>query len=30
MSPEEADQLLGRVLAGEHSTELRKQVRGTR
>jgi uncharacterized membrane protein YraQ (UPF0718 family)/YHS domain-containing protein len=28
MSREEADQLLGRVLAGEHSTELRKQVRG--
>jgi YHS domain-containing protein len=28
MSQEEADQLLGRVLAGEHSTELRKQVRG--
>jgi hypothetical protein len=28
MSPEEADHLLERVLAGEHSTELRKQVRG--
>jgi hypothetical protein len=28
MSQEEADRLLGRVLAGEHSTELRKQVRG--
>jgi hypothetical protein len=30
MSPEEADHLLGRVVAGEHSTELRKQVRGKR
>ena len=29
MSQEEADHLNGRVLAGEHSTELRKQVRGT-
>jgi hypothetical protein len=28
MSREEADGLLDRVLAGEHSTELRKQVRG--
>jgi polyhydroxyalkanoate synthesis regulator phasin len=28
MSQEEADHLLDRVLAGEHSTELRKQVRG--
>jgi hypothetical protein len=28
MSQEQADRLLGRVLAGEHSTELRKQVRG--
>jgi polyhydroxyalkanoate synthesis regulator phasin len=28
MSQEEADGLLERVLAGEHSTELRKQVRG--
>jgi polyhydroxyalkanoate synthesis regulator phasin len=28
MSQEEADHLLERVLAGEHSTELRKQVRG--
>lgn len=28
MSQEEADDLVGRVLAGEHSTELRKQVRG--
>ena len=30
MSQEEADHLLQRVLAGEHSTELRKQVRGKR
>ena len=30
MSQEEADHLLGRVLAGEHSTELREQVRGKR
>lgn len=30
MSQEEADHLLERVLAGEHSTELRKQVRGKR
>jgi polyhydroxyalkanoate synthesis regulator phasin len=29
MRQEEADHLLERVLAGEHSTELRKQVRGT-
>ena len=29
MTQEEADHLLERVLAGEHSTELRKQVRGT-
>jgi polyhydroxyalkanoate synthesis regulator phasin len=29
MSREEADGLLERVLAGEHSTELRKEVRGT-
>jgi hypothetical protein len=29
MSQEEADRLLERVLGGEHSTELRKQVRGT-
>ena len=28
MCQEEADQLLERVLAGEHTTELRKQVRG--
>jgi polyhydroxyalkanoate synthesis regulator phasin len=28
MSQDEADHLLERVLAGEHSTELRKQVRG--
>lgn len=28
MSQQESDQLLERVLAGEHSTELRKQVRG--
>jgi polyhydroxyalkanoate synthesis regulator phasin len=28
MSQEQADQLLERVLAGEHSAELRKQVRG--
>jgi polyhydroxyalkanoate synthesis regulator phasin len=28
MSHEEADGLLARVRAGEHSTELRKQVRG--
>jgi hypothetical protein len=28
MSHEEADALLERVLAGEHSAELRKQVRG--
>jgi polyhydroxyalkanoate synthesis regulator phasin len=28
MSQEEADHLLARVLGGEHSTELRKQVRG--
>jgi polyhydroxyalkanoate synthesis regulator phasin len=28
MSQDEADHLLGRVLDGEHSTELRKQVRG--
>jgi polyhydroxyalkanoate synthesis regulator phasin len=28
MSQEEADALLGRVLAGEHSAQLRKQVRG--
>jgi polyhydroxyalkanoate synthesis regulator phasin len=28
MSQEEADRLLERVLAGEHSTQLRKQVRG--
>jgi uncharacterized membrane protein YraQ (UPF0718 family)/YHS domain-containing protein len=28
MSEDEADQLLGRVLAGEHTAELRKQVRG--
>lgn len=28
MSQQEADGLLERVLAGEHSTELRKQVRG--
>ena len=28
MSREEADELLARVRAGEHSTELRKQVRG--
>jgi polyhydroxyalkanoate synthesis regulator phasin len=28
MSQEEADRLLERVLAGEHSTELRTQVRG--
>jgi hypothetical protein len=30
MSREEADGLLDRVLAGEHSTELRKRVRGKR
>jgi polyhydroxyalkanoate synthesis regulator phasin len=30
MSQDEADQLLERVLAGEHSAELRKQVRGKR
>ena len=30
MSQEEADHLVGRVLSGEHSTELRKQVRGPR
>jgi hypothetical protein len=30
MSRAEADGLLERVLAGEHSTELRKQVRGKR
>ena len=30
MSQEEADHLLGRVLAGEHSPELRKHVRGKR
>jgi hypothetical protein len=29
MSPEEADHLLERIVAGEHSTELREQVRGT-
>jgi polyhydroxyalkanoate synthesis regulator phasin len=28
MSQEEADHLLERVLAGEHTTELRKRVRG--
>lgn len=28
MSRQEADRLLERVLAGEHSTELRRQVRG--
>jgi hypothetical protein len=28
MSREEADGLLERVLGGEHSAELRKQVRG--
>ena len=28
MSQEEADGLLARILSGEHSTELRKQVRG--
>jgi len=27
MSQEEADHLLERVLAGEHSTQLRKQIR---
>jgi polyhydroxyalkanoate synthesis regulator phasin len=30
MSQEEADGLLERVRDGEHSTELRKRVRGTR
>lgn len=29
LSQEEADGLLERVLAGEHSTELRKEIRGT-
>ena len=29
MSQEEADGLLERVFSGEHSTELRKQVRGS-